>query len=290
MASTVRAESYKDGADVMTVKALSVQFNTDHAAGGEMLAADNVSFSIKRGEFVCIVGPSGCGKSTVLNVLAGLIKPTQTNDVVITGDFCLKTEELRPNRRIGYMFQQDTLLPWRTAVENVALPLQLQKEPQALHRAGELLELTGLLGFGNRFPKELSGGMRKRVQMAQLLAQDPEVLLMDEPFGALDAQTRVLMQEEFLRVWERDRKTILFVTHDLTEAILLGDRILSMSARPGKIKRDIAVEIARPRSVAELVGSARFAELHRTLWDDLEAEAKLALGGSVPTAIKSGSR
>ena len=188
------------------------------------------------------------------------------------------------------MFQQDTLLPWRTAVENVALPLQLQKEPQALHRAGELLELTGLLGFGNRFPKELSGGMRKRVQMAQLLAQDPEVLLMDEPFGALDAQTRVLMQEEFLRVWERDRKTILFVTHDLTEAILLGDRILSMSARPGKIKRDIAVEIARPRSVAELVGSARFAELHRTLWDDLEAEAKLALGGSVPTAIKSGSR
>lgn len=262
---------------VLSIEHLSVKF-----AGGDgapVLAVDDVSLSLAPAEILCIVGPSGCGKSTVLNVVAGMVRSTPSAPVEISGSYRIATKATARNRQIGYMFQQDTLLPWKTALQNVMLPLTLQGRLGARERAEELLALTGLEGFGGRFPKELSGGMRKRVQMAQLLAQDPEILLMDEPFGALDAQTRALMQQEFLRVWERDRKSIVFVTHDLTEAILLGDRILSMSARPGRIKREVAVGIDRPRTVESLVGSDRYAELHHMLWADLQAEAVRTLGG-----------
>ncbi|HTV71242.1 MAG TPA: ABC transporter ATP-binding protein [Rhizobiaceae bacterium] len=264
---------------VLSISHLSVKFTGGD--GSPVLAVDDVSLSLATGEILCIVGPSGCGKSTVLNVVAGMVRSTPSAPVEISGDFHIATQATLRSRQIGYMFQQDTLLPWKTALQNVMLPLTLQGRPGARERAEELLALTGLEGFGGRFPKELSGGMRKRVQMAQLLAQDPEILLMDEPFGALDAQTRALMQQEFLRVWERDRKSIVFVTHDLTEAILLGDRILSMSARPGRIKREVSVGIARPRTVESLVGSDRYAELHHMLWADLQAEAVRTLGGGV---------
>ena len=265
------------GGTAIEVADLSVMFGRTGGATPPVLAVDRVSFTAARGELVCIVGPSGCGKSTVLNVIAGMIRPSPTAEFELTGGFRIFTAARQRNRQIGYMFQQDTLLPWKTALQNVLLPLQLQQQPDAAERARALLDLTGLSGFGDRYPKELSGGMRKRVQMAQLLAQDPEILLLDEPFGALDAQTRALMHEEFLKVWERDRKTILFVTHDLGEAILLGDRILSMSARPGRIKSEIAVGIDRPRHMEEVVGTARYGELHRALWADLQVEASLTL-------------
>jgi NitT/TauT family transport system ATP-binding protein len=264
---------------VLSIESLSVRFTGGD--GAPVTAVDDVSLAVSQGEILCIVGPSGCGKSTVLNVVAGMVRSTPSAPVELTGDIRIATQQTVRNRQIGYMFQQDTLLPWKTALQNVMLPLTLQGRSGVKERAEELLTLTGLAGFGSRFPKELSGGMRKRVQMAQLLAQDPEILLMDEPFGALDAQTRALMQQEFLRVWERDRKTIVFVTHDLTEAILLGDRILSMSARPGRIKREVVVGIDRPRTVESLVGSERYAELHHMLWADLQSEAIRTLGGGV---------
>lgn len=263
-------------APVVEISNLSVAFGRPGHAKS-MLAVDDVSLVARQGEIVCLVGPSGCGKSTVLNVLAGSVRRSVLTHVEISGNVHLNTRAAQRNRQVGYMFQQDTLLPWKTALQNVALPLRLQHAPDATVKARTLLETAGLGEFCDRYPKELSGGMRKRVQMAQLLAQDPEVLLMDEPFGALDAQTRTLMQQEFLKVWERDRKTIIFVTHDFTEAILLGDRILSMSARPGRIKRETAVGIPRPRSLETLVSSVRYADLHRQLWSELQAEADKTL-------------
>jgi NitT/TauT family transport system ATP-binding protein len=277
MAVSVRTVTADSGSPSLAIARLSVTFGATESGGRPVKAVDDVSFSVHSGEVVCIVGPSGCGKSTVLNVVAGIVRPGVASSVRIEGDIRIATEAPERNRQIGYMFQQDTLLPWKTALENVLLPLQLQRRADAHSRAEDLLAVTGLRAFADRHPKELSGGMRKRVQMAQLLAQDPAILLMDEPFGALDAQTRTLMQQEFLKVWERGQKSIVFVTHDLTEAILLGDRILSMSARPGRIKREIVVEIPRPRKIEALIGTPRYAELHRLLWADLEVEAHRTL-------------
>ncbi len=275
---------------ILEIEDLSVAFSHYDSSAPPFEAIANVSMSINPGEVVCIVGPSGCGKSTLLNVVAGMVKPTATTDAKITGLVRMATKATQRNRQFGYMFQEDTLLPWKTALQNLALPLQLRKEAGALERARELLDLTGLTGFGDHLPKALSGGMRKRVQMGQLLAQDAEILLMDEPFGALDAQTKVLMQQEFIKVWERDRKTIIFVTHDLTEAILLGDRIFSMSARPGRIKRELKVDIERPRTVEGLIRMPRFAELHQRLWEDLRPEAYRTLVEAGPASASTAER
>ena len=240
------------------VSGLSIAF-------GPTRALDRVSLTVADGEFVSIVGPSGCGKSTMLNVIAGLLPPSE-GGTQVTG-----LEGNGAGSRIGYMFQKDTLLPWATALDNICLPMDV-KGSRDWHKARALMQLVDLTGFEAHYPRQLSGGMRKRVQLARLLAQDPEVLLMDEPFGALDAQTRLIIQEEFLKIWERQRKTVLFVTHDLQEAIALSDRVVLISARPGRVKATYAVNLPRPRRVEEVMANPRFIALFQEIWASLKQE------------------
>jgi sulfonate transport system ATP-binding protein len=246
----------------VSVSGLSIAF-------GATRALERVSLAVNDGEFVSIVGPSGCGKSTMLNVIAGLLAPAEgsTHVAGIDGQGA--------GSRIGYMFQKDTLLPWATALENVCLPMDV-KGARDWHKARALMQLVDLTGFEAHYPNQLSGGMRKRVQLARLLAQDPEVLLMDEPFGALDAQTRLLIQEEFLKIWERQRKTVLFVTHDLQEAIALSDRVVLISARPGRIKATYTVDLPRPRQIESVLAHPRFMALFQEIWASLKQEVLAA--------------
>jgi NitT/TauT family transport system ATP-binding protein len=215
-----------------------------------------------------LVGPSGCGKSTVLNLLAGLIRPS-AGSVLYQG---------RPvqgiNQRIGYITQDDNLLPWRSVQKNVEFGLELRGVPkrERYERAREFIELVGLGGFEDHYPHELSGGMRKRASIVRTLAYDSPVVLMDEPFGPLDAQTRVILQDELLRLWDRQRPAVLFVTHDLVEAITLSDRILTFTGRPGRIKREHVVDLPRPRDVYHIHELDRFQELHNALWNDIRDE------------------
>ena len=235
---------------------------------GVVAALDPVSLTISPGEFVTIVGPSGCGKSTLLNLLAGLAAPSG-GQVLADG---------RPiagvDRRIGYVTQQDNLFPWRTLRDNVALPLELAGVGRAERaaRAREWLGRVGLDGLADAYPHELSGGMRQRGNIVRTLIYEPEVILMDEPFGPLDAQTRLGLQALLLRIWQQTRPTVLFVTHDLVEAIALADRVLLMSARPGRILRDEAVAIGRPRDVFFIHDDAEFRRLHDGIWRDLARE------------------
>ena len=246
----------------VSVSGLSIAF-------GATRALERVSLAVNDGEFVSIVGPSGCGKSTMLNVIAGLLAPAEgsTHVAGIDGQGA--------GSRIGYMFQKDTLLPWATALENVCLPMDV-KGARDWHKARALMQLVDLTGFEAHYPNQLSGGMRKRVQLARLLAQDPEVLLMDEPFGALDAQTRLIIQEEFLKIWERQRKTVLFVTHDLQEAIALSDRVVLISARPGRIKATYSVDLPRPRQIESVLAHPRFMALFQEIWASLKQEVLAA--------------
>ena len=246
----------------VSVSGLSIAF-------GATRALDRVSLTVNDGEFVSIVGPSGCGKSTMLNVIAGLLAPAEgsTHVAAIDGNGA--------GSRIGYMFQKDTLLPWATALENVCLPMDV-KGARDWHKARALMQLVDLTGFEAHYPRQLSGGMRKRVQLARLLAQDPEVLLMDEPFGALEAQTRLIIQEEFLKIWERQRKTVLFVTHDLQEAIALSDRVVLISARPGRIKATYTVDLPRPRHIESVLAHPRFMALFQEIWASLKQEVLAA--------------
>jgi NitT/TauT family transport system ATP-binding protein len=225
----------------------------------------DVSVTIEPGEFVSLLGPSGCGKSTFLNAVAGLV-------TIDSGSIRIGGQELRSiNGRAGYMFQEDTLLPWATAMNNVLLPMQVRGKVDK-DEALRLLEWVGLRGFEHRRPSELSGGMRKRVQFARLLAQAPEIILMDEPFGALDALTKIVMQQELMRVWEMDPKTVLFVTHDPGEAVLLSDRILMFSARPGRIVEDYKVDIERPRGdLAQVMKRREYRELYDEILHKLMA-------------------
>jgi NitT/TauT family transport system ATP-binding protein len=246
----------------VSVSGLSIAF-------GSTRALERVSLTVGDGEFVSIVGPSGCGKSTMLNVIAGLLPPSEG------GTSVAGIEGNGAGSRIGYMFQKDTLLPWATALDNICLPMDV-KGARDWHKARALMQLVDLTGFEAHYPRQLSGGMRKRVQLARLLAQDPEVLLMDEPFGALDAQTRLIIQEEFLKIWERQRKTVLFVTHDLQEAIALSDRVVLISARPGRIKATYAVNLPRPRRVDEVMADPRFTALFQEIWASLKQEVLAA--------------
>ncbi len=235
-------------------------------AFGATQALEGVSLTVNDGEFVSIVGPSGCGKSTMLNVIAKLLPPSDGSTRVagVEGNGASAA-------KVGYMFQKDTLLPWATTLDNVYLPMDVQGVRDS-RKAGALIDMVGLTGFEGHFPRQLSGGMRKRVQLARLLAQDPDVLLMDEPFGALDAQTRLIIQEEFLKIWERSRKTVLFVTHDLQEAIALSDRVVLISARPGRVKAVYRVDLARPRHVEEAMAHPRFMALFQEIWASLKKE------------------
>ena len=236
--------------------------------GREVAALAPVDLTVERGDFVALVGPSGCGKSTLLNLIAGLIAPS-------AGTIEHEGEAVHGvNRKVGYMTQADSLLPWRTAEANVMLPLILRGAGRA--EAGRVarieLERVNLAAFAGHFPMELSGGMRKRVALAQLLAYDPGTLLMDEPFGALDAQLKLVMQQELAQLHARTAKTILFVTHDLAEAIALADRVVVFSGRPGRIKQVEAVEIERPRDIMRIRFDPRFQALYERLWETLAPE------------------
>jgi NitT/TauT family transport system ATP-binding protein len=239
------------------------------ADGRVYTAVEKARLRIAHGEFVAIVGPTGCGKSTLLNVAAGLLRPASGTvrifDAPLAG----------LNRQAGYLFQADALFPWKTAIDNVAIGLEISGAPRghALERAQGWLTAVGLGAFGNRYPHMLSGGQRKRVGLAQVLIRDPKILLMDEPFGPLDAQTRQIMGNLLLELWNADRKAVLFVTHDLEEAIALADRVVIMSAGPNaRIIGDWRVPLARPRDIFEVRLEKEFHSLHHEIWSVLKAE------------------
>jgi sulfonate transport system ATP-binding protein len=221
-------------------------------------------------EFLTIVGPSGCGKSTLMNIIVGLFPPS-SGEVLYRGK-----RHVGVNRSIGYVTQADNLYPWRTLRQNVEFPLELRMvgKGERRERAERLIHRVGLGGFEDSYPHELSGGMRQRANIIRTLVYEPEVILMDEPFGPLDAQTRLLLQNQLLELWHEERKTIVFITHDLGEAIALADRVVVMSARPGRIKTIAPVPIPRPRNLFEIHGDDRFRETYRAMWASLEDEVK----------------
>jgi NitT/TauT family transport system ATP-binding protein len=232
-------------------------------------AVKDTSLSVAAGEFVSVVGPTGCGKSTLLNVAAGLLAPSAGS--VRIGGATLSGI----NEHAGYLFQADALMPWRSALANVRVGLEFRgaAKAEATSRAREWLARVGLAGFEDRFPHQLSGGMRKRVALAQMLILDPALLLMDEPFAALDVQTRQLMENELLDLWHADRKSVLFITHDLEEAISLSDRVVVLSAGPATHTiGEFAIDLPRPRDVADIRMTPRFVELHQAIWQQLRAE------------------
>lgn len=232
------------------------------------LALHGITLTVGAGRFVSFVGPSGCGKSTLLNMVAGLIRPTQ-------GEIRYKGRALEGiNTDVGYITQDDNLLPWRTLIENVELALEFRGVPPAerRRRAERYIARVGLAGFESHYPHELSGGMRKRTALIRTLIYEPDVILMDEPFGPLDAQTRVILQDELLRLWEGTGKTILFVTHDLVEAIALSDEIVLFSRAPGTVKRVYEVPLARPRDVFRIHADPAFPAFYDRLWSDLKEE------------------
>lgn len=234
---------------------------------GKTVALNGVSLDIKENEFICVVGPSGCGKSTLLNIIAGLLEPT-SGAVYLDGK---KIEGTGVER--GVVFQGYALFPWRTVLKNVMFGLEMKRMPkaQAEEIAKKYIKAVGLEGFEHAYPKELSGGMRQRVAIARAYAADPEVLLLDEPFGALDAQTRVQLQSELLNTWEHEKKTCFFITHDVDEAIILAQRVIIMSARPGRIKRIVDIDIPYPRTQATKT-DPRFLELKTEIWNEVYQE------------------
>jgi len=237
--------------------------------GERYTAVSDTSLSVAPGEFVSVVGPTGCGKSTLLNVAAGLLAPSSGRALVDGAPL----EGI--NSRAGYMFQADALMPWRNAIDNVTAGLEFRGIPRgaAAAQAREWLARVGLVGFESRYPHQLSGGMRKRVALAQMLILDPEILLMDEPFSALDIQTRQLMENELLELWSANRKSVLFITHDLEEAIALSDRVVVLSAGPATHPiGEFSIDLPRPRDVAEIRLSPRFVELHEAIWRVLKDE------------------
>jgi NitT/TauT family transport system ATP-binding protein len=246
--------------------------------GASYKAISGIDLKITQGEFVCVVGPTGCGKSTLLNVAAGLLIPSR-------GRVLSLGQELRGiNTAAGYLFQTDALMPWRTARDNVAAGLLFRGVPKrTAHEASEdWLARVGLRGFGARYPHQLSGGMRKRVALAQTLILDPKLLLMDEPFSALDVHTRSLMENELLGLWSADRKSVLFITHDLEEAIALADRVIVLGAGPAsRIVGEHVIDLPRPRDVAEVRLTPRFIELQREIWQLLRTEVQRSYAASV---------
>jgi NitT/TauT family transport system ATP-binding protein len=233
-------------------------------------AVRNVSFSVRRGEFVALLGPSGSGKSTVLNMIATLLKPSG-GEVLIDGKPVV-AGKATPN--VGYVFQRDTLFPWRSVADNIGYGLQLAgiAEVERRERVAGSIAQAGLKGFENAYPSALSGGMRQRAALMRTLVVEPQILLMDEPFGALDTHTKIDMHQVLLRIWEREQQTVLFVTHDLGEALTLADRIILFSARPGQIKDMFAVDFARPRDAVKVRETPRYAELFQHIWHSLGEE------------------
>jgi NitT/TauT family transport system ATP-binding protein len=246
------------------IKGLSKRF-------GSFTAVDDVTLDIARGEFFMIVGPSGCGKTTLLRIVAGLENPTEGRiDIDVPAG---------SNRPVNSMvFQGDSIFPWMTVWDNAAYGLKMRNVPKSRINdvVGHYLDRTGLTKFADAYPHQLSGGMRQRVSIARAFANDPEILLMDEPFSALDAQNKLLLQEELLRIWEEDKKTVMFITHDVDEAVKLGDRIMVMTAQPGQLKTIVPVPLARPRDVLELQTNPVFGELVHQIWSSLRDEVQRA--------------
>ena len=240
--------------------------------GRRFTALRDVSLEVEPGQFISLVGASGCGKTTLLRIVDGLIAPSR-GEIRVDGE-----PVTRPGPDRGFVFQQDALFPWRTVLDNVIFGLEVQGRPkrEARERADVLVRLVGLAGFEQHFPHELSGGMRQRANLARALTIDPDVLLMDEPFAALDAQTREIMQSELLRIWRSNRKTVLFVTHQIDEAVYLADRVVVMTSRPGQIKAILDVDIPRPRDLS-VKRTPRFLELVDAIWKMIEEEVKAAL-------------
>lgn len=244
--------------------------HTFRTKGRRVQALLETDLQINDREFLTIVGPSGCGKSTLMNLIVGLF-PASTGEILYRGQ-----PQSGINRAIGYVTQADNLFPWRTLRKNIEFPLELRGIPatQRHERSQHLIQRVGLAGFEDSYPHELSGGMRQRANIIRTLAYEPEVILMDEPFGPLDAQTRLILQNQLLELWQEERKTIIFITHDLGEAVALADRVVVMSARPGRIKTIAPVPIPRPRDLFEIHTDERFRETYRALWVSLEEEVK----------------
>jgi NitT/TauT family transport system ATP-binding protein len=237
-----------------------------HARQKKVVAIEDIDLSVKEGEFLCIVGPSGCGKTTLLRILAGLEKQTR-------GKVIMRSKN--PNKPLTAMvFQGDSIFPWMTVVENVAYSLRIKGIPSHKRReiAGQYLKLMGLEGFANAFPHQLSGGMKQRINVARAFVSDPDILLMDEPFGALDEQNRLILQQELLKIWDGSGKTSLFITHSIDEALILGDSIMVMTANPGKVKAIVPIDIPRPRDILSLRSSSKFGTLFKEIWQLLQEE------------------
>ena len=256
-------------APALAFNGISCVFASNERAGERYIAVGDTTLHVAPGEFVSVVGPTGCGKSTLLNVAAGLLEPSSGSVEV----FGAPLKGI--NARAGYMFQAEALMPWRNAIANVAAGLEFRgvSEAEAAKAAGEWLKRVGLGGFENRYPHQMSGGMRKRTALAQTLILDPDIILMDEPFSALDIQTRQLMENEVLALWQAKRKAVLFITHDLDEAIAMSDRVVVLSAGPAtRPIGEFVIDLERPRDVAEIRVHPRFIELHEQIWSVLREE------------------
>jgi NitT/TauT family transport system ATP-binding protein len=266
---------------ILTVEDLSVEFPT---AEGPVRAVDHVSLAVRPGEFFGVIGPSGCGKSTLFNVVGGLLG-NHTGSVRVAGD-----EVKGPHPAIGMIFQEESTFPWRTVIDNVAFPLEIagmgKAERQA--RAQHFVDMVGLRGFEKRYPSELSGGMRQRVSMARTLASEPKILLMDEPFAALDEQTRLLLGDKVLQIQQELQQTTLLITHNITEAVQLSDRIMIMTYRPGKVKRIIDIDLPRPRT-SDIVGSDAFGHYVAQIWSDLREEASRGMHDAESRMLQGGA-
>jgi len=250
---------------ILVVDDVSKRFDTPE---DPLVAVDRVSFTVAPGEFLAVIGPSGCGKSTLFNMIGGLLEDYDGR-ITVAGETVSG-----PHAAIGMVFQEESTFPWRTVIENVAFPLEIAGVPKAQRReqARKFIKLVGLDGFENRYPSELSGGMRQRVSMARTLASQPKIMLMDEPFASLDEQTRLLLGDKVLAIQQQLRQTTLLITHNITEAVQLADRILVMTYRPGRLKRMVEIKLPRPRS-SEIVSSEAFGRYVAQIWSDLREEA-----------------
>jgi NitT/TauT family transport system ATP-binding protein len=279
--SALRPASAPDAGGILVVKELCKRFPTPD---GAVTAVDGVSLTVRQGEFLSVIGPSGCGKSTLFNVVGGLLGDYEGSVTVggerITG----------PHPSVGMVFQEESTFPWRTVVDNVAFPLELigMPRPKRVERARYFIKMVGLDGFENRYPGELSGGMRQRVSLARTLASEPKILLMDEPFAALDEQTRLLLGDKVLQIQQQLQQTTLLITHNITEAVQMSDRILVMTYRPGQVKRIVDIDLPRPRT-SEIVGSAAFGRYVAEIWSDLREEASRGMKDEEEHALHEGA-